>query len=50
MAIHLIDDKPAVLAGRVTTCDYAGEGLYFVEVELMLKPENDDIRQWEAQR
>lgn len=50
MAVHLIDDKPTVLAGRVTTCEYAGEGLYLVEAELMPKPDTDDIRQWEAQR
>lgn len=49
-AVHLIDDKPAVLAGRVTNCEYAGEGLYMVEVELMPKPDTEDIRQWEAQR
>lgn len=50
IAVHLIDDKPAVLAGRVTSCDYIGEGLYEVDVELMPKPDSEDIRAWEAQR
>ena len=50
IAVHLIDDKPTVLAGRVTECDYIGEGLYQVDVELMPKPESEDIRAWEAQR
>ncbi len=50
IAVHLIDDKPTILAGRVTTCDYEGEGLYAIEVELMPKPVSDELRQWEAQR
>lgn len=49
-AIHLIDDKPIILAGRVTSCEYAGEGLYNVDVELMPKPQSQEIRDWEAQR
>lgn len=50
IAVHLIDDKPTILAGRVTTCDYDGEGLYSVKVELMPKPVSEELRQWEAQR
>ena len=50
VAVHLIDDKPIVLAGRVTSCDYAEEGLYDVELELMPKPDSIEIRDWEAQR
>lgn len=50
IAVHLIDDKPAVLAGRVTSCEYIGEGLYEVDVELMPKPDSEDIRVWESQR
>jgi len=50
VAVHLIDDKPAVLAGRVTACEYIGEGLYEVDIELMPKPEGEEIRAWEAHR
>lgn len=50
IAVHLIDDRPTVLAGRVTACDYDGEGLYAVDLELMPKPESEDVRRWEAQR
>lgn len=50
IAVHLLDDKPVVLAGRVTSCDYDGEGLYLVDVELMPKPTSEEIRLWEAQR
>lgn len=50
IAVHLIDDKPVILAGRVTKCDYDGEAMYVVEVELMTKPVSEEIRHWEAQR
>lgn len=50
IAVHLIDDKPTILAGRVTSCDYDGEALYSIEVELMPKPVSEELRQWEAQR
>jgi hypothetical protein len=50
IAVHLIDDKPTFLAGRVTACEYDGEGLYSVEVELMPKPVSEELRKWEAQR
>lgn len=50
VAVHLIDDKPIILAGRVTSCDYAEEGLYVVELELMPKPDSAEIRDWEANR
>jgi hypothetical protein len=50
VAVHLLDDKPLVLAGRVTSCDYDGEGLYIVDLELMPKPTSEEIRLWEAQR
>lgn len=50
IAVHLIDDKPTVLAGRVNSCEYIGEGLYEVDVELMPKPDSEEIRHWESQR
>lgn len=50
VAVHLIDDTPAILAGRVTACDYEGEGLYAVSMELMPRPTSEEIRQWIAQR
>ncbi|MEO1007037.1 MAG: hypothetical protein AAFX79_00550 [Planctomycetota bacterium] len=50
IAVHLIDDKPVVLAGRVASCDYGGDGLYLVELDLMPKPESDEVRAWEHER
>ncbi|NRA57285.1 MAG: hypothetical protein HRU13_04105 [Phycisphaerales bacterium] len=50
VAVHLIDDKPIILAGRVISCDYAEEGLYLVDIELMPKPDSTEIRDWESNR
>lgn len=32
--LHLVDDRPVLLFGRVLVCDYAGDGLHRVEVAL----------------
>lgn len=50
VAVHLIDDKPTILAGRVTSCEYDGEALYTVVIELMPRPNSEDIRLWITQR
>ena len=50
IAVHLIDDRPVPLMGRVTSCEYDGDGLYRVEVELMQVPERPEINQWLGER
>jgi hypothetical protein len=45
-AVHLIDDKPVPLLGRVIGCEYDGDGLYRVELELMKVPERSEVVQW----
>jgi hypothetical protein len=47
-AVHLIDDKPVPLFGRVSSCDYDGDGLYKVELELLRAPEQTDVGAWVA--
>lgn len=46
VAIHLIDAKPVVLHGRVRQCDYDGEGLYRLEVELLPLPDKPVVQAW----
>lgn len=45
-AVHLVDSEPATLCGRVTGCDYEGEGLYRVDVELMPLPDERSVKAW----
>lgn len=45
-AVHLIDDKPVPLFGKVLACDYDGDGLYRVELELQRAPERPEITAW----
>jgi len=46
--IHLIDSKPVVLFGRVVSCDYAGEGRYVVDIDLIPIPDEGPIAKWAA--
>lgn len=45
-AVHLIDDTPVPLLGRVTSCEYDGDGMYRVELELMQVPHRPEIAAW----
>lgn len=45
-AVHLVDDKPVPLFGRVTSCEYDVDGLYKVELELLAVPERAEISAW----
>lgn len=45
-AVHLIDDRPVPLLGRVTGCEYDGDGMYRVELELMQLPPKPEIALW----
>ncbi len=50
VAVHLIDDKPVPLFGKVTSCEYDGDGLYRVEMELLKTPERTEVTEWIAKR
>jgi hypothetical protein len=45
-AVHLIDDRPVPLFGKVTACEYDNDGLYRVDIDLMTLPEKQDIANW----
>ena len=49
-AVHLIDDHPVPLFGRVIACEYDGDGLYKVELELLKVPERPEIADWVENR
>ncbi len=49
-AVHLIDDVPVPLFGKVLVCDYDGDGLYRVELELQRAPERPEIGAWVTAR
>lgn len=46
VAVHLIDSSPVPLFGRVLACEYEGDGLCRVELELLEVPEERPIRDW----
>ncbi|MCC5786799.1 MAG: hypothetical protein JJU33_08880 [Phycisphaerales bacterium] len=48
VAIHLIDDEPTVLFGRVFSCEYDGEGLCRIDLDLEQLPTTGDVRRWKA--
>lgn len=41
--VHCIDDAPVALYGRVHSCEYDGEGLCRVDVDLLARPEEGPI-------
>lgn len=46
MAIHLIDAEPTPLFGRVIDCEYDGDGLYRLDIDLLECPEHREIKTW----
>lgn len=46
LAVHLIDDRPVPLMGRVISCGYSDDGLYRVDLDLMKIPENHAVFTW----
>jgi hypothetical protein len=50
ISVHLIDDEPVPLLGRVTHCEYDTDGLYRVEIELLPLPDRGEIAGWIASR
>jgi hypothetical protein len=48
VAVHLIDDRPVRLAGRVYLCEYDADGQYKVGIDLTPVPEQPPIQEWYA--
>ena len=46
VAVHLIDDTPTPLMGRVTQCDYYADSLYKIVVELVRLSPGDSAHRW----
>lgn len=46
VAVHLIDASPVPLFGKVGACEYEGDGLCRVDLELAEVPEDKPIRDW----
>ena len=46
IAIHLVDDKPIVLHGQVTNCDYDTNSQHTVSIDLEPIPNTSDVRKW----
>lgn len=46
LAVHLIDDAPVPLMGRVVACEYEADGLYRTDLELLPMPTQGPIRDW----
>jgi hypothetical protein len=46
LAVHLIDDRPVPLLGRVYSCEYDGDGQYRIGLDLLPIPERPEIRDW----
>lgn len=50
IAIHLIDDEPVPLMGKVSECDYEAEGQHRITLELLPIPDVDTIHKWLTER
>ena len=48
IAVHLVDDRPVPLFGRVTKSEYDGDGLYKTVLELAPLPQTDATHAWIA--
>lgn len=46
IAVHLIDGEPVPLCGIVRACEYLGEGLHRVDLDLMPLPDDLDAKPW----
>lgn len=50
IAVHLLDDAPMPLFGKVVECEYQSEGMHRVVVEFRAVPWDSDLRVWMAER
>lgn len=46
IAVHLVDDRPVALFGKVTRSEYDGDGLYRTAVTLATLPETEAVQAW----
>lgn len=46
VAIHLVDDRPVILFGRVSRSDYDGDGLYKTSIALAELPDSEAVQRW----
>lgn len=46
VAVHLIDETPIVLFGTVTRCEYEGDGMHVIDMELATLPDSHEVRAW----
>ncbi|MEM1072207.1 MAG: hypothetical protein AAGB48_00480 [Planctomycetota bacterium] len=44
MAIHLIDDEPMLLLGRIASCVYDSDGQYAIRIALTDRPADTAVR------
>ncbi len=50
VAVHLIDDRPVPLLGRVVSCGYCDDGAYKVDLDLSRIPDGHSIYEWAVSR
>lgn len=50
IAVHMVDDEPMPLFGKVMDCDYEADGLHRIVVEFRPVPWNDELHGWIADR
>ncbi len=50
IAVHLIDDRPVPLYGRVVECEYEADGLHRVTIEFQPLPDSEVVRTWVESR
>jgi hypothetical protein len=46
VAVHLVDDRPVTLFGKVLKSEYDGDGLYRTTLGLAPLPESDSVQAW----
>lgn len=46
VAVHLVDDNPVPLLGKVTECDYHADGLYRITLNLLPITQFEFINAW----
>jgi len=46
LVIHLVDDEPVPIFGRVKSSDYDRDGLYLTRLELMDMPPDPILQEW----
>lgn len=46
LAVHLVDDRPVILAGKVVSCDYEGGGSHRIDVDLVSVPPSAAMVRW----